>query len=392
MALPLGYPLRNLTHRRARTAITVGVVALVVLATTLLLGLVSSLRRTLASTGDPRNLIVLRKGSNNDGSSQLPLEAYQALRFFEGIGQDERGEPLVSPEIVVQPFFHRAGGGRENVLVRGIEAPAYAVHREVRIAEGRAPTPGTLEALVGRGIAMRYPEAQIGRELRFGRGSWTVVGILESDGSSFESEVWVDGRLLAADAKRALPYSGFRVRAADGADLEALARRIDADPRWALEASPETEYYADQAESARTLFVIVLFVAVMAGFGASFGAANAMYASVQARTAEIGTLRALGFSRLDVLIAFLVESVATSLLGFALGATLAVAAAFALSSALGGIGFGASTFTTSVITLRVSASDLVFAALFAVLIGLGGGLMPAWRAARLRPIDALRRA
>lgn len=392
MALPLGYPLRNLMHRRTRTAITVGVVALVVVATTLLLGLVSSLRRTLASTGDPRNLIVLRKGSNNDGSSQLPLEAYQALRFFEGIAQDDKGEPLVSPEIVVQPFFHRANGGRENVLVRGIEPAAYAVHREVRIAEGRAPTPGTLEALVGRGIAMRYPEAAVGQVLRFGRGSWQVVGILEAEGSSYESEVWVDARLLAADAKRSLPYSGFRVRAADGADLEALARRIDADPRWALEASPETDYYADQAESARTLFVIVIFVAVMAGFGASFGAANAMYASVQARTAEIGTLRAIGFSRTDVLVAFLMESVATSLLGFLLGGAIAVAAAAILSSVLGGIGFGASTFTTNVITLRVSPADLGFAAVFAALIGLGGGMMPAWHAAQLRPIDALRRA
>ncbi len=392
MALPLGYPLRNLTHRRARTAITVGVVALVVVATTLLLGLVSSLRRTLASTGDPRNLIVLRKGSNNDGSSQLPLEAYQALRFFEGIAQNQKGEPLVSPEIVVQPFFHRANGGRENVLVRGVEPVAFAVHREVTVVEGRAPTPGTMEALVGRGIAMRYPEAAVGQSLRFGRGSWQVVGILEAEGSSYESEVWVDARLLAADAKRTLPYSGFRVRGADGADLEALARRIDADPRWALEASPETEYYADQAESARTLFVIVIFVAVMAGFGASFGAANAMYASVQARTAEIGTLRAIGFSRTDVLITFLVESVATSLLGFLVGGTIAVVAAALLSSVLGGIGFGASTFTTNVITLRVSPSDLGFAAVFAALIGLGGGMMPAWHAARMRPIDALRRA
>ncbi|MEZ4330302.1 MAG: ABC transporter permease [Myxococcota bacterium] len=391
MALPLGYPLRNLAHRRARTAITVGVVALVVVATTLLLGLVSSLRRTLASTGDPRNLIVLRKGSNNDGSSQLPLEAYQALRFFDGVARDASGEPLVSPEIVVQPFFHRAGGGRENVLVRGVEPQAFAVHPEVRIAEGRAPTPGTMEALVGRGIAMRYPEAAVGEALRFGRGRWRVVGLLESGGSAFESEVWVDARLLAADAKRSLPYSGFRIHVADGADIEALARRIGADPRWALEAMRETDYYADQAESARTLFVIVVFVAVMAGIGASFGAANAMYAAVQARTAEIGTLRAIGFSRADVLVAFLVESVATAVLGFVVGSGVAVVAATALSRALGGIGFGASTFTTNVITLRVAPEDLLFAALFAVGIGLAGGLMPAWRAARMRPIDALRR-
>jgi ABC-type antimicrobial peptide transport system permease subunit len=341
MALPLSYPLRNLTHRRTRTAITVGVVALVVIATTLLLGLVSSLRRTLVSTGDPRNLIVLRKGSNNDGSSQLPLEAYQALRFFEGIAQDEKGEPLVSPEIVVQPFFHRANGGRENVLVRGVEPAAYAVHREVKIVEGRAATPGTMEAVVGRGIAMRYPEAAIGQSLRFGRGVWQVVGI-SGRGSSCRRGL---GRCAPVGRCQALaPYSGFECAGPAG-DLAALARRIDADPRWALEASPETEYYADQAESARTLFVIVFFVAVMAGFGASFGAANAMYASVQARTAEIGTLRAIGFSRMDVLVAFLLESVATSLLGFLVGGTIAVGAAALLSSVLGGIGFGASTFT-----------------------------------------------
>ncbi len=392
MALPISYPLRNLTHRRARTAITVGVVALVVVATALLLGLVSSLRRTLVATGDERNLIVLRKGSNNDGSSQLPLEAYQTLRFFEGIGRDAAGDPLVSPELVLQPFFHRGNGGRENVLVRGVEPIALAVHGEARVAEGRMLTPSTAEAVVGRGIASRYPEIDIGKELRFGRGRWTVVGILDAGGSSFESEVWVDARLLASDAKRPLPYSGMRLRVADGADRDALIRRIEADPRWALEAKPETEYYAEQAESARTLFAIVVLVAVMAGIGAGFGAANTMYASVQARTAEIGTLRALGFSRRDVLFSFLVESVAIALLGFVVGGAVAVVAGALLTQLLGGIGFAAATFTTNVIALRVAPSDLAVAAVLSTLIGVAGGLAPAWRASHLRPIDALRRA
>jgi hypothetical protein len=379
-------------HRRGRTAITVAVVGLVVLATALLLGLVSSLRRTLVSTGDPRNLIVLRKGSTNDGSSQVPLEALQALRFFEGIGRSPAGEPLISPELVVQPFFHRADGGRENVLVRGVEPIALSVHDEVHVSEGRMLTPSTLEAVVGRAIATRYPEIGVGKELRFGRGRWMVVGILDGGGSSFESEVWVDARLLATDAKRSLPYSGFRLRVADGADRDALIRRIEADPRWALEAKRETDYYAQQAESSRTLFTIVVLVAVMAGIGAGFGAANTMYASVQARTAEIGTLRALGFSRAAVLMAFLTESVAISLLGFVVGGALAVVAGALLSNALGGIGFGAATFTTNVIALRVSPQDLVVAAVLAAVIGLAGGLAPAWRASHLRPIDALRRA
>ena len=290
MALPLGYPLRNLVHRRLRTALTVAVIALVVIATTLFLGLVSSMRRTLSTTGSPDNLIVLRKGSDNDGSSAVPLEAHQALRFFEGVGKNAAGEPLASPELVVQPFFRTESGGRENVLVRGVEPIALDVHEEVHIAEGRMFEPSQGEAVVGRGVASRYRGAQLGKDLRFGRRSWKIVGILDSGGTSFESEVWVDVRDLAADAKRGVLFSGVRLKVAPGADRDALIRRIEADPRWTLGAKTETEYYAKQAESANVFYVLVVGLAVLAGFGAAFGATNTMYAAVQARIAEIGTL------------------------------------------------------------------------------------------------------
>jgi ABC-type lipoprotein release transport system permease subunit len=391
VALPLAYPLRSLAHRRLRTGLTVAVVALVVIATTLFLALVSSLRRTLVSTGSPHNLIVLRKGSDNDGSSQLPLEAYQTLRFFDGIAKNEKGEPLASPELVVQPFFFRADGGRENVLVRGVEPVALEVHDEVRIVEGRMFAPSQGEAVLGRGVALRYANQGIGSELKFGRRSWKVVGILESAGSSFESEVWVDARDLAADAKRPIPYSGMRVKVAAGTDRDALMRRIDADSRWSLEAKPETEYYAKQAESANTLYGLVVGLAVLAGIGAVFGATNTMYAAVQARIAEIGTLRALGFSRASVLVAFLVESVALAAVGLVVGVAVAWPLGLAVSKALGGIGFGAATFSTNVITLRVGAFDVAVAAGLAAAIGLAGGLAPAWRASHLRPVEALRK-
>ena len=391
MALPLAYPLRNLVHRRLRSALTVAVIALVVVATTLFLALVSSLQRTLVSTGSERNLIVLRKGSDNDGSSQIPLDAYQTLRFFEGIAKGPDGEPLVSPELVVQPFFYREDGGRENVLVRGVEAQALAVHREVEIVEGRMVQPSQGEAVVGRGVAMRYAGASLGSEMKFGRRTWRVVGLLEAGGSSFESEVWVDARDLAADAKRPVPYSGMRLTVADGVDRDALIRRINADSRWALEAKPETEYYAKQAESANALYALVVGLAVLAGVGAVFGATNTMYAAVMARTAEIGTLRALGFSRGSVLGAFLLESVGLAAVGLVLGVAVAWPLGLAVSNALGGIGFGAVTFSTSVITLRVGAFDVAVAAALAALIGLAGGLAPAWRAARLRPVEALRK-
>lgn len=392
MPLPLRYSVGSLAVRRTRTLLTVGVIALVVLATTLFAGLVSSLKRTTATAGSEHNLIVMRKGATNDGSSSLTLESFQAIRFFEGIAKDERGNPLISPELVVQPFFYTQDGGRENVLVRGVEEVALAVHDKVEIVEGRMFARSSSEAIVGSGVAGRYRGAEIGEELSFGHGSWKVVGVFEADGTSMESEVWIDVNELASDSRRPQAYSGFRVRVAPGADMDALARRINDDPRYALEASPEVDYYAKQAESADPFYVLVIGLAVLAGVGATFGATNTLYASVQARTAEIGTLRALGFSRGAILSSFLVESLAIALLGLLVGGVLAVLLATAISSALGGVAFGAATFSTNVVQLRVGPMDLVFAAVLALLIGVGGGFFPAMRAARLRPVEALRKA
>lgn len=393
MTLPLSYSWRNIRARPMRSALTATVIALVVLACTVLMGLISSMQATFTETGHPLNLIVLRKGSDNDGSSQMPLEAYQALRFFDGIERrPDDDQPLVSAELVVQPFFRTRDGGRENVLVRGVEPIALDVHHQVRVTEGRFFQPSAGEAIVGRGVTSRYAGAQLGDEIEFGRGRWKVVGIFDADGTSFESEVWVDVRELANDAKRTMPFSGLRIRAASTADREAIERRIDDDPRYALEAKAETLYYEEQSSASATLYVIVVAVAILAGVGASFGAANTMYAAVQTRTAEIGTLRALGFSRGSILWAFQAEAVLLALIGFALGAVGAFFAAEILTAALGGIAVGAETFTTSVIRIRVHPGNLMLALALSLAIGMAAGFGPAWRAARLAPIEALRKA
>ncbi len=392
MTLPLSYALRNLVARPTRSLMAAGVIALVVVACSLFLGLITSLRRTLVSSGDPLNLVVMRKGSDNDGASQLTIEAYQAIKYLDGIARDAQDRPLISPELVVQPFFRTVGGGRENVLVRGVEPVALDVHDEVRIAAGRMLTPSAGEAVVGKGVVGRYQGAALGSELQFGRGRWKVVGILEAGGASYESEVWVDVRELANDAKRPFPYSGVRLRAASPEAMRALKRRIDDDPRFAIEAQLETEYYAKQAESANALYILVVGIAVLSGIGAGFGAANTMYAAVQARTAEIGTLRALGFSRRAILWVFQMEAIALAGLGFAIGVGAALGLAQLIRALMGGIAFGSATFTINVVTLSVSPSDFAVALLLALSIGLAGGFGPAWRAARLRPIEALRKA
>jgi putative ABC transport system permease protein len=388
--LPLSYSLRNLAARPARTLLTASVVALVVVACTLLLGLISSLKRTLVQSGDPLNLVVLRKGSDNDGASQISREAYQSIHYLDGIARDAAGEPLISPELVVQPFLYKPDGGRENVLVRGVEPVALEVHRGARVAEGRMFRSSVGEVVIGRALVGRYEGAVLGGTLRMGRGTWRVVGILEAGGSSFESEIWADVRELARDARRPMPYSGVRLRARSEASLEQMVRRIGDDPRFALEAERETTYYEDQAGSADALYVLVVGIAVLAGLGAGFGAANTLYAAVAARRREIGTLRALGFSRAAILGSFEVEALALGCAGFALGAATSLALAAALRSWLGGVAFGAATFTTNVVALRVAPGDLGTALAMALVIGALGGIGPAWRAARMRPIEALR--
>jgi ABC-type lipoprotein release transport system permease subunit len=293
---------------------------------------------------------------------------------------------------VVQPFFNQADGGRENVLVRGVEPIALAVHQDVKIVEGRMFEPSTGEVIIGRNVEGRYLGAELGSPLEFGRHTWQVVGVFESGGTALESEVWADVRQLGNDAKRPVPYSGLRARVAPGADMEALARRIDDDSRYALEATPERDYYAKQAESSKVLYYIVIALAVLAGTGASFGATNTLYAAVQARTSEIGTLRALGFSRGTILLSFLIESLVVALLGFACGAALAAISGRVISWLLGGVAFASPTFTTNVVQLRVGATDLAIALGLSLFIGLIGGIFPALRASRLRPVEALRKA
>ena len=390
MAVPLSYNVRNLLVRRWTSAFSAGGIALVVAATMLLAALVGGLQQMLVAAGLPDNLVVLRKGATNDGSSQLPREAAQALRAMTGVARAPDGTPLASAELVNQPFIRLPDGGRENVLVRGVEATAFLVHRDVRLVAGRLFRPKLGEIVAGSGAARRYGLA-VGAPVRFGRREWTVVGIFDSGGTAFDSELWADVTDVQDDTRRE-GYSGMRLTVAPGADARALAARIAADGRFTLEAKPEPAYYAEQADTANALYVLVVTLAAVMATGATFGALNTMYAAVAARTAEIGTLRALGFGRSAILVSFLSESLLLAGGGLLAGAALALLAMLAVNTLLRGVAFSMMTFSVATVLLAPSWGGFLMGAAFAAAIGVGGGLAPAWRAAQLRVVDALHRA
>lgn len=391
MTIPLAYNLRNLLARKWTTAFTMGGVALVVAATVLLAALVGGLQQMLVSTGEPDNLVVLRKGATSDGSSQVPREAAAALRTLTGVAAGRDGEPLASRELVNQPFVRTLAGTRENVLVRGVEPASFAVHRSVRLVEGRLFRPQMGEVVVGRGALARYAPGGVGSTIEFGRRRWTVVGVFDSGGTSFDSEIWADVSDVQDDTRRQ-GYSGVRLRVAPGADPRAVVRRIESDGRYTLAAKPEVAYYREQAESANSLYVLVLTLAVVMATGAVFGALNTMYAAVTARTAEIGTLRALGFSRGAVLASFLSESLLLAAGGYVTGLLLAALAVLVINTLLSGVQFAMMTFSVATVLLHLTPGGALLGLAFAAAIGVLGGLAPAWRAAHLRVVDALHRA
>ncbi|MFZ0887509.1 MAG: ABC transporter permease [Candidatus Binataceae bacterium] len=386
MAIPLKYNLRNLTVRRVSTAMTAGGIALVVAVFVIVMAMVSGLRVTITETGSPDNLVVLRKGATTETYSAVSVDQFNAMKFLPAIRRDADGNSYASPELPVQVLFERVGGGRENIVVRGVLPVALKVHERVRIVEGRMFNPSVNEVIVGRGLSGRYRDCTLGSSLRFGRGTWKVVGIFEAGGSSFESEVWADLHDMQADTRRGDYYACVRLKAAPGADQAALITRLEDDPRISLEAVTEQDYYKEQSAAANQLRALGLVVAAIMGIGAVFGAMNTMYAAVAARVSEIGTLRALGFEPGAVLISFLIESLLLAIGAGLIGVVLALPIN-GISTTFGNF----LTFSTLAFNFRVTPAIIGEAMLFAAAMGLAGGYLPARQAMKMSVVDALRR-
>ena len=387
-AVPFSYIARNLWVRRVTTLLTAGGMALVVYVFATVLMMSEGIRSTLVATGQPDNVMVLRKGAGAEINSGIGREQAAILATLPGIATNALGRPLISAEpVVLISLPKRSNGKPSNVTVRGTSEIGLQLRPGVKIVEGRMFRPGTSEIVVGRSTALGFAGIDLGATLRFAGREWLIVGRFDAGGSGSDSEIWGDNEQMVQAFRRGA-YSIVVFRLADSGLFEATQARIDADPRLALEAKPEVRFYAEQSEALATFINILgLSLAVIFSIGAVVGAMITMFAAVASRIGEIGTLRALGFRRGAVLSAFMAES----LLLAALGGVVGLAAA----SSMQAVDVSTTNFQTFaelafrfVLTPRIAVLSMVFA----LAMGVVGGFIPAWRAARLQIVDCLRAA
>lgn len=385
MALPLSYNVRNLVVRWRVTTLAVGAVALVVAVLIVLIAMANGFRIALQSTGSIENAVLTQRGSTGELTSGISLDHARAVMVDERVARDEHGNPLASPEMFVVAALPRRDGAVANVSLRGVKPIAFRVRQGVRIVRGRTFTPGLNELIIGRRAAERYAGADVGSTIRLQRRTWVVTGVFEANGGGFESEMWGDIDVLAPAFQRRGGYQSVTLRLKEPASVVAFNDALQKNPRMQVQLVQERKYYDDQsAQVSGPLMGLAVFVALVMGVGAVFGAMNTMYAIVAARTREIGTLRALGFSRWSILVSFVTESTLLALAGGILGCLIAIPAN-GLSSAAGGANFAEVSFA-----FRITPPTIVAGLVLAAVMGVAGGLLPAWRASRVPITAALR--
>jgi putative ABC transport system permease protein len=360
-------------------------IAIVVFASILIFGMAEGIENALNSSGDPEDLIVMRQGSTNEMSSTVTPQASRDLLTIEGVGKDEDGNPMVAREFVTLLIKKRRGENKTaNVILRGTERASRFLRPEFKIVEGRDLEPGVNELIASKRMANRFQDLGLGEETEVNNVKFKVVGLFEAGGSAAESEVWADLRDLTAAQRIEGAVSVVNLRVPDEEERLALIDRIKNDDQFKLEAKTEEKYFEAQKSSATGLKVIAYIIAGFLTIGAMFAAANTMYAAVASRGREIGTLRALGFSRRTVLFSFMAESLVICLLGGLLGCLATLP--------LDGLTGGTQGSTFSEITFSFSFGPQVLAKgmILALSMGLIGGLFPALRAIRLQIVNALR--
>ena len=385
MALPLKYNLRNIVVRKGSTLATAFTIGLTVAVFLMVMALARGIDLTLSSSGEPLNMIVLREGSTAELNSSLTRENFNNLIYLDGV-EREGEQPRAAGELITLIYKARKGMSQgSNVTVRGVGPMSFALRSGFQLAAGRQFQSGLAEAVVSKRIAERFQGLDIGDRFRIQTTDYTVVGLFDSAGKAFESEIWVDINSLASTTKRD-GFSSVLMRVKDSNALAALSKRITDDPNLHLKAVSERAFYEDQQGAASgALKVLAVFISFIMAVGAGFAGMNTMYAAVARRTKEIGTLRVLGFSRLSILIAFLLESITIAVIGAAIGIVLALPLNFVSTGTASWV-----TFSEIAFNFRVTFDLMLFALAFGAIIGLVGSLLPSIRASRFKIVDALR--
>src|SRR5919198_6696620 len=386
MGLVSGYNLRSMLVRKGTAAMTAMGIAMVVAVFVMTLAIAQGFQSTLVASGSTGNAIVLRKSATSETVSAVLKNQLPIIESLPQVARSADGHPLASPELVVIISLPRISDDQPaNVPVRGVGPRAYEVRDTLQIIEGRRFTPGTREINAGRLAVGRFKGLTLGSTVKFGGASWTVVGIFTAEDASFESEIWGDADLMQPAFQRN-GYQSLTVKLVDGSMFDSFKAAVEHDPRLYLQPQREQDYYMEQSRAMTTVIrVFGTFVTLILSIGAMFGAMNTMYAAVAYRTREIGTLRALGFSRSRVVAAFLAESIALAFLGGLVGCVLALP--------VHGLSTGTTNFTSFsevAFRFRITPGLMAGGLLFSAVMGAVGGLLPAIRAARIPVARALR--
>jgi putative ABC transport system permease protein len=386
MRIPIKYNLRNLKLRKSATILTALGIALTVATAVFIMALLAGLDAAFTTSGEPENVLALRKGSTSElAAGGIQRDAVQVFRNLDGVAKNAKGEPMVSGEDVLVIVLPRKDGtGEVNVTVRFLTPIGIEMRPKIRLIAGKWFTPGQPEVVVSRSVNSRFDKCNIGDPVLIGSRTWTVVGIFDAAGTAQDSELWADINQLSTEFDRNV-YSSVLVRTTDPITADALRKRVSEDSRLKLNGMLEQEYYASQKSSGAAIQFVGMIVAVIMAIGSSFAAMNTMYAAVAYRSREIATLRIMGFSRPSILVSFVFESLLLSLIGALIGIVLMIP--------FSGLSTGTSnmvTFSEVVFQLRMTPPVMFSATLFAIVMGLFGGLAPAWHAARQNIVLSLR--
>jgi len=386
VGIPFSYSFRNLWTRRLTTVLTASGMALVVFVFAAILMLAEGLQKTLIETGSHDNVVVIRKGSSSEVQSGVDRQQASIVETQPEIAIGADGQRLVAKEMVVLITLPKRGTNNpSNVVVRGIGKRSLALRPQVKLARGRMPRFGLAEIAAGQSIAERFKGGGIDEVLRFGMRDWRVVGILDAGNTGFSSEIWGDADQLMQAFRRPV-YSSVIFKLQNSSEFEGVKKRLETDPRLTLEAERENRYYEKQSEvMAKFLRILGISLTLIFSLGAIIGAMITMYSAVATRTAEIGTLRALGFRRKSILGAIILESLFLGLIGGCGGLFFA---SFLQLLTISTMNF--QTFSELAFSFTLTSGTVWKGFAFALIMGFVGGVLPAIRASRMKIVDALR--